>query len=118
MDRAGQSRMRQQRVSWLSNAHAMGMQAPQILDQSRRIESYPDLQERILEHLEVTRGQVEKVERFIERYGSTPSSLKDAGAIFIGNMQALGGAFMPDQVVKRSIMSYVFSTSRSLAIGR
>ena len=118
MDRAGQSRMRQQMVSWLSNAHAMEMQAPQILDQSRRIESYPDLQERILEHLEVTRGQVEKVERFIERYGSTPSSLKDAGAMFIGNMQALGGAFMPDQVVKRSIMSYVFSTSRSLAIGR
>lgn len=38
--------------------------------------------------------------------------------MFIGNMQALGGAFMPDEVVKRSIMSYVFSTSRSLAIGR
>ena len=92
MDRAGQSRMRQQRVSWLSNAHAMGMQAPQILDQSRRIESYPDLQERILEHLQEGRT-------LIERYGSTPSSLKDAGAMFIGNMQALGGALMPDEVV-------------------
>jgi ferritin-like metal-binding protein YciE len=56
MDRAGQSRMRQQRVSWLSNAHSTEMQAPQILDQSWRVESHPDLQERILEHLEVTRG--------------------------------------------------------------
>jgi ferritin-like metal-binding protein YciE len=109
MDRAGQTRMRQQMVSWLGDAHAMEMQALQILDnQSWRIESYPDLQKRILEHLEETRSQVERVERCIERYGSMPSGLKDAGAMFIGNMQALGGAFMPDEVVKGSIMSYVF----------
>jgi ferritin-like metal-binding protein YciE len=109
MDRAGQSRMRQQMVSWLSDAHAMEMQALRILDnQSRRIESYPDLQKRILEHLEETREQLAKVERCIERYGSMPSRLKDAGAMLIGNMQALGGAFMADEVVKGSIMSYVF----------
>lgn len=109
MDRAGQSRVRQQMVSWLSNAHAMEMQAIQILEnQARRIESYVELQTRILEHLEETRSQLEKVERCIERYGSTPSRLKDAGAMFIANMQALGGAFMPDEVVKGSIMSYVF----------
>ena len=36
-----------------------------------------------------------------------PSGLKDAGAMLIGNLQALGGAFMPDEVVKGSIMSYV-----------
>ena len=109
MDRAAQSRMRQQMVSWLSNAHAMEMQAVQILEnQARRIESYVELQTRILEHLEETRAQLEKVERCIERYGSTPSRLKDAGAMFIGNVQALGGAFMPDEVVKGSIMSYAF----------
>jgi ferritin-like metal-binding protein YciE len=96
-------------VSWLRNAHAMEMQAIQILsNQARRIGTYPELRKRILEHLEGTRSQLEKIEGCIERHGSTPSRLKDAGAMFIGNMQALGGAFMADEIVKGSIMSYTF----------
>ena len=60
LHRAAQSRMRQQIIRWLSDAHAMEMQAIQILEnQARRIESYPDLRGRILEHLEETRGQIE-----------------------------------------------------------
>jgi ferritin-like metal-binding protein YciE len=55
--------MRQQMISWLSDAHAMEMQAIQLLEnQARRIESYPDLRNRILEHLEETRGQIERLE--------------------------------------------------------
>lgn len=101
--------MRQQLVSWLGNAHAMEVQAIQLLDnQARRIASYPDLQKRIREHLDETRAQLEKVDGCIERYDGMPSGLKDAGAMLIGNLQALGGAFMPDEVVKGSIMSYVF----------
>jgi ferritin-like metal-binding protein YciE len=42
-----------------------------------------------VEHLEETRGQLEKLERCIEDRGGTPSTLKDAGAIFMANMQAL-----------------------------
>jgi ferritin-like metal-binding protein YciE len=107
--RAAQSRMRQQMVSWLSDAHAMEMQAIQILEnQARRIESYPDLRGRILEHLEETRGQIERLEGCIERYEGTPSSFKDAAAKMFGNMQALGGALMGDEVVKGSMMSCVF----------
>jgi ferritin-like metal-binding protein YciE len=107
--RAAQSRMRQQMISWLSDAHAMEMQAIQILEnQARRIESYPDLQGRILEHLEETRGQIARLEECIERCEGTPSSLKDAAATMFGNMQALGGALMADEVVKGSIVSYVF----------
>jgi ferritin-like metal-binding protein YciE len=107
--RAAQSRMRQQMISWLSDAHAMEMQAIQILEnQARRIESYPDLQGRVLEHLEETRGQITRLEGCIERCEGTPSSLKDAAASMFGNMQALGGALMADEVIKGSIMSYVF----------
>lgn len=107
--RAAQSRMRQQMTSWLSDAHAMEMQAIQILEnQARRIESYPDLRGRILEHLEETRSQIERLEGCIQSYGGVPSTLKDAAAAMVGNMQALGGALMGDEVVKGSMASYVF----------
>jgi ferritin-like metal-binding protein YciE len=77
-------------MGWLSDAHAMEMQAIQLLEnQARRIETYPELHRRIVEHLEETRGQLEKLERCIEDRGGTPSTLKDAGAIFMANMQAL-----------------------------
>jgi ferritin-like metal-binding protein YciE len=109
LHRAAQSRMRQQMIGWLSDAHAMEMQAIQILEnQARRIESYPDLRGRILEHLEETRGQIERLEGCIERYESRPASLKDAAATMFGNMQALGGALMADEVVKGTMVSYVF----------
>jgi ferritin-like metal-binding protein YciE len=50
-------------MSWLRDAHAMEMQAIQILqNQARRIENYPDLRNRILEHLEETRAQAEMLE--------------------------------------------------------
>lgn len=109
LHRAAQSRMRQQMISWLGDAHAMDMQAIQILEnQARRIENYPDLRNRILEHLEETRGQIERLERCIERYEGAPSSLKDAAAAMFGNLQALGGALIGDEVVKGSIVSYTF----------
>jgi ferritin-like metal-binding protein YciE len=96
-------------MSWLSDAHAMEMQAIQLLEnQAQRIETYPELHRRIVEHLEETRSQLEKLERCIEDHGGTPSSLKDTGAMFMANMQALGGAFMADEVIKGSIVSYTF----------
>jgi ferritin-like metal-binding protein YciE len=96
-------------MNWLRDAHAMEMQAIQILEnQARRIENYPELRNRILEHLEETEAQAEMLERCIERHGTTSSALKDTAAAFIGNMQALSGLFVGDEVVKGAIFSYTF----------
>src|SRR5690606_39215762 len=96
-------------TNWLRDAHAMEMQAIQILkNQAQRIETYPDLRGRILEHLEETRAQAELLERCLERLGTTVSPFKDSAAAFVGNLQALGGAFMGDEVVKGAIGSYTF----------
>lgn len=96
-------------MSWLRDAHAMEMQATQVLEnQARRIENYPDLRERILEHLEETRAQAEMLERCIERRGGTTSALKDSAAALTGNVQALAGLFVGDEVVKGAIASYTF----------
>jgi ferritin-like metal-binding protein YciE len=96
-------------MSWLRDAHAMEMQAIQILDnQARRIENYPDLHRRIREHLDETRGQADQLERCIERLGTSTSPLKDSAAAFIGTMQALSGLFVGDEVVKGALASYTF----------
>ena len=95
--------------SWLRDAHAMEMQAIQLLqNQAQRIESYPDLRGRILEHLDETRAQAELLEACIERHGTATSALKDSAAAFLGTIQALGGALMGDEVVKGAIGSYAF----------
>ena len=96
-------------MSWLRDAHAMEKQAIQILQgEARRIESYPELRTRIAAHLDETQGQAEMLERCIERHGSTSSTVKDTAAAFIGNMQALSGLFVGDEVVKGAIASYTF----------
>lgn len=96
-------------MRWLRDAHAMEVHAIQMLEkQARRIENYPDLRNRILEHLEETRAQAEMLVRCIERHGTTSSPLKDSAAAFLGNVQALSGLFFGDEVVKGAIASYTF----------
>ena len=96
-------------MSWLRDAHAMEMQAVQILqNQARRIANYPDLRNRILEHLEETRAQAEMLERCIERHGTTSSPFRDSAAAFLGHVQALSGLVFGDEVVKGAIASYTF----------
>jgi len=96
-------------MRWLRDAHVMEVHAIQMLEkQARRIENYPDLRNRILEHLEETRAQAEMLERCIERHGTTSSPLKDSAAAFLGNVQALSGLLFGDEVVKGAIASYTF----------
>ena len=99
----------QELLAWLRDAHAMEMQALQMLEnQERRIEHYPELGSRIRQHAEETRRQAELLESCIERRGERTSGLKDAAGQFIGSMQALSGLVMSDEVMKGAIASYTF----------
>jgi ferritin-like metal-binding protein YciE len=96
-------------LDWLRDAHAMEHQAEQMLRaQSSRLENYPDLKARIDQHLEETLGQQKLVAGCIERLGGSTSTIKDLTAKFMAFGQAAGGMAMSDEVVKGSIMSYVF----------
>jgi ferritin-like metal-binding protein YciE len=96
-------------IAWLRDAHAMEMQALQMLEgQERRIEHYPELRSRIRQHIDETRRQADLLEGCIERQGETTSGLKDAAAQFVGAMQAMSGLVMSDEIVKGAIASYTF----------
>lgn len=100
---------RDQLLDWLRDAHAMEEQARTMLSgQAQRIQNYPELKARIEEHLKETEAQAESLKACIEQLGSSPSTVKTAGAKMMAMGQALSGLFVGDEVVKGSLASYTF----------
>ncbi|WP_260986133.1 ferritin-like domain-containing protein [Bordetella genomosp. 13] len=96
-------------MDWLRDAHAMEEQAESMLDgMAGRLESYPDLRQRILEHLEETRDQRRLIKECIDRRGGDNSMMKDLTGKAMASMQSFSGMFASDEVVKGGMFSYAF----------
>jgi ferritin-like metal-binding protein YciE len=96
-------------TDWLRDAYAMEVQATQMLENMEsRIKSYPEMQQRLRQHLEETRQQADQVRDCLQRLGTDTSSLKTAIAGFTGTMQAWSGIVAEDEVVKGAVFSYGF----------
>ena len=96
-------------MQWLRDAHAMEMQAVQMLSgMAGRIKSYPMLQARIEQHIEETKNQASMIERCITARGGDTSKMKDAAAQLLATAQALSGMFAGDEVMKGSLAGYTF----------
>ena len=94
---------------WLRDAHAMEVQAEQMLTaQLKRIENYPDLSERIDQHLAETRLQREKLEACMKRRNVDTSTLKDTAGRFTAMLQGMSHMLADDEVVKGLLASYTF----------
>jgi ferritin-like metal-binding protein YciE len=65
-------------IQWLRDAHAMEEQAETMLKaQASRLENYPELRQRIEQHVSETQSQARRLEECIGRLGSDTSSMKD-----------------------------------------
>ncbi|MCA1772335.1 MAG: ferritin-like domain-containing protein [Halomonas sp.] len=96
-------------IDWLRDAHAMEKQAEKMLKaQASRLEHYPQLEQRIVKHIEETKRQVEKLEHCMGLLGTDASTIKDLGAQMTAFGQAIGGMMAEDEVVKAGIASYAF----------
>lgn len=96
-------------LDWLRDAHAMEQQAEKMLEaQAGRLEHYPELKSRILQHLDETRGQQRLLEECLKRLDSSPSTFKDMGAKLMAFGQAVSGMTVSDEVVKGAMSGYVF----------
>jgi len=94
---------------WLRDAHAMEEQADKMLNaQAERLEHYPDLRARIVQHIEETRWQRSVLDEILTRRGISNSVVKDIGAKLMAFGQAMGGMTVSDEVVKGAISGYVF----------
>jgi len=96
-------------LDWLRDAHAMEQQAESMLKaQADRLEHYPALKARILQHIEETRQQQRLLDGLITRMGGSPSAMKDLTAKVTAFGQGVSGMFMSDEVVKGAMSGYVF----------
>jgi ferritin-like metal-binding protein YciE len=96
-------------VAWLKDAHAMEQSAINILEtQSRRLEHYPRMKAKVIEHLEVTRRQADMVHSCLRRHNADTSSIKDLMGRFTGMMSSLGSSLASDEVVKAHMADYAF----------
>jgi len=96
-------------ITGLKNAHAMEKQALSMMSpQIDRIENYPDVKERLVQHAKETEGQVQRLERVLEQLGEKPSAVKDTMLSAMGGMAAMGHAPAPDEILKNSFANFAF----------
>jgi ferritin-like metal-binding protein YciE len=96
-------------LDWLRDAHAMEQQAESMLKaQADRLEHYPELKQRIEQHIQETLGQQTLLKGCIDRLGGSTSALKDMAAKLMAFGQAVGGMAVSDEVVKGAMAGYVF----------
>ena len=96
-------------IAWLKSAHAMEEHAITMLTaQTRRLENYPDLKARMLEHLEETKVQATDLEELLNRLSGGSSTLKDMAGRLAAAVQGIPGMLVSDEVVKSAASAYAF----------
>ena len=96
-------------VAGLRNAHAMENQALAIMrPQVSRIEHYPEMAERLDQHIAETEGQLQRLDRLLDLAQSSNSGFKDTALSLGGTMAALGHSMAPDEIVKNSFANFAF----------
>ncbi|WP_169196897.1 ferritin-like domain-containing protein [Devosia sp. MC1541] len=96
-------------VTGLKNAHAMEHEALAIMEpQVASIKNYPEVAQRLQQHLEETKGQILRLESLLERAGAQKSALKDIAMGAGGTIAALGHKLAPDEIVKNSFANFAF----------
>jgi ferritin-like metal-binding protein YciE len=96
-------------VTGLRNAHAMENQALSIMKpQVSRIENYPEVAQRLQQHIVETESQIQRLERVLEGIGENHSAIKDMALSLGGAMAAIGHTAAPDEIVKNSFANFAF----------
>jgi ferritin-like metal-binding protein YciE len=93
----------------LRNQHAVENQAIELLErQVGRLENYPEMAERMRQHLEESRTQARRIEELLGGLGASHSTIKDTALSVFGNLLALGHAPASDEVIKNTLANYAF----------
>jgi ferritin-like metal-binding protein YciE len=76
--------------------------------QLSRLENYPELSQRIQQHLDETKMQASRLQTCLDPIGEDTSTLKDTAATLMATAQSVSGVFAGDEVMKGSLASYTF----------
>jgi ferritin-like metal-binding protein YciE len=91
------------------NAHAVEKEAAQIIErQLDRLQNYPEMAQRLRQHLTETHQQEERLDRILESLDESSSALKDTVMGLMGNMAALAHAPADDEILKNTFANLAF----------
>ena len=93
----------------LKNAHALEQQAMQLMErQVERYERYPEVVQRMQQHIRETEQQIYRLEELMHGMGTERSVIKDWATSIMGNLAAIGHSIMPDEVLKNHFANLAF----------
>jgi len=96
-------------ITGLRNAHAMESQALSIMKpQAEKIENYPQVAEKLREHIRETDGQIARLDRILEGLNEDSSTIKDTALSMVGGLTALGHSMASDEILKNSFANFAF----------
>jgi ferritin-like metal-binding protein YciE len=96
-------------VVGLRNAHAMEVQARELLErQSERLDDYPDVKAKVTAHLGETGEQLKRLEQCLEACGESTSMLKDTTQSLAGNVVAMAHSMAGDEILKNTFADNAF----------
>lgn len=78
--------------------------------QIERLTSYPEMEARLRQHLEETKGQQQRLADILASHGTDSSSIKDTIQALMGNMAALGHSAAGDEILKNTFANYAFES--------
>jgi ferritin-like metal-binding protein YciE len=94
---------------WLKDAYGMEQAAiGSLTRQADNLDDYPEVRQRLLQHLEDTRWQAEELKRCLGKLDVKPSALKNLTGKAAAVMDNLAVAFTRDDVVKNGLAGAAF----------
>jgi ferritin-like metal-binding protein YciE len=91
-------------ITGLKNVHAAAREGRTMVEaQTKRLESYPDLRERLELHLREKDAQLERLETILDELGESRSALKDAAMSMMASVGNMANAAAGDEVLKNSM---------------
>ena len=109
MDAQSTNKAREIFIVGLRNAHAMENEALGIMKpQLKRIENYPQVAERLDQHIRETEGQLQRLADILDGLDESSSTLKDTALSIMGTMAAMGHTLAGDEILKNSFANFAF----------
>src|SRR4051795_4694506 len=96
-------------ITGLRNAHAMEVQARELMErQSERLGDYPEVQQKVAEHLRETNEQLKRLEGCLDACGESTSTLKDTAQSVVANAMAMAHSMAGDEILKNTFANNAF----------
>ena len=97
----------EQFAAWLNSAHAMEVSLAQVLENhAKDAKEFPEIQQRIQQHLEETRRHAKRVEDCLNLMDEKVSTTKSIVGNVTGMVQGMSTGMFRDELVKNFLSDY------------